>query len=270
MRVVVAHFDLNGSLDKAERIRQEEWRNAAHEVLPERLGLEDVDFDPAIFHVSLGLAGRDVVAAVAASMCEAGYCVSVEDLHAVYERRREILTRDGYERDGYPLKEGAADLLRSMHGLGVKLTVVTSETEGHAMRSLTRAGLDPLITGIVGRDTLVDDQELLRKPHPAPYLTAKSRVEALHPDCNVIHYGHEDTATGMLAVLRAKGAGEFQGAIHVKDIQDLDTIIAQMQRALDADEPHLKAHQVPEMIDLRNANYEEIEAFYRHLIRRSA
>ncbi|GEM_PF-1409118 len=252
MSEIAVLTDLNGTLDRAERIRQELWRTACFEVL----GFQG---EADIFKASLGLAGKDVIPAVGAAMREAGYSnVTDEDVGRVYKRRNIILENEGYEAKGYPFREGAVELLRELHGFGFPIAIVTSETEAHAMRSAERNGIKDLIAGVVGRDTKVDGNELKRKPDSMPYDVAARRIEE-HREAKIRFVAMEDTAPGMFAALTSRPVEDL---VHSRDIQGSWDIAKQMERISGG---MFSQDELLKNIALQDADFGQIAEFFREM-----
>lgn len=96
---------------------------------------------------------------------------------------------------GYPVMEGASELIHKLHKSGLKLAVASSSGMKRIISSIEKLKVSEEI------DCVVSGQEL-RKPKPAPdiFLRAAEKLNVLPEECIVI----EDSVNGMKA---AKNAG---------------------------------------------------------------
>jgi beta-phosphoglucomutase-like phosphatase (HAD superfamily) len=156
-----------------------------------------------------------------------GIELTESDVRAIYDLRNQRLRDDGYDLRGYPLREGAADMIRELTSAGDMLTIVTSETIAHAQRTLSLGGIEHLFACVVGRDLMVDGREILKKPHHEPYQVAHSLIEKLS-GLELLHIGAEDTAPGIESLVGAKNNGFIQEAVHVKGIQSAHDVTNQL------------------------------------------
>ena len=227
---LAVHLDLNGTLDQAEDIRQRGWYDATLPYIQERFATS-VNIPSEAFHASLGLASKDVISAVRSSINAAltlyGIELTESDVQAIYNLRNERLSNDGYDERGYPLRDGAAEMIRELSSAGDMLTIVTSETIEHAQRTLSLGGVAHLFTCVVGRNFNVGNREILKKPHYEPYQVASSLIELLS-GLKLFHIGAEDTAPGIESIVRAKNISYINEAVHVKGIQSVDDVTAQL------------------------------------------
>jgi len=270
--LVVAHCDMNGTLDKAERMRQDHWLLSAHEILRDRPEFKGVDLQaeihPEVFEVSLGLGGKDVISAVACEMKRASACFceisdqQMFDLVTEIRAHRSRVLKD-FEDNGYPLRDGAAEFIREAHGLGVRFTIVTSETEEHVEKTLLRSGVRDYFDGIVARDTINGHGQVPKKPGPEPYMVAVERMMQKYTPNAALHAGLEDTDPGMASALRALRAGSIQQVIHSHDILPWAKIRAHLlSRQFTPEESQLCDG---DHIALVNASFPEISAHFRRL-----
>lgn len=104
------------------------------------------------------------------------------------------------EREGMPLKPGAAELLQAVKAAGLPLAVATSTQRERAREHLERAALLPLLDALVTRDDVVN-----AKPHPEPYLLAAERLGVAPEDCLALEDSHPGVrsaaAAGMKVVM---------------------------------------------------------------------
>lgn len=104
------------------------------------------------------------------------------------------------EREGMPLKPGAAKLLQAVKAAGLPLAVATSTQRERAREHLERAALLPLLDALVTRDDVVN-----AKPHPEPYLLAAERLGVAPEDCLALEDSHPGVrsaaAAGMKVVM---------------------------------------------------------------------
>ncbi|MFZ5965314.1 HAD family hydrolase [Thalassococcus sp. BH17M4-6] len=91
------------------------------------------------------------------------------------------------QRDGVPLKPGAADLLAHLSDLGVPLALATSSHDQSATEKLQISGLDRYFPIVVTRDSVQR-----AKPAPDPYLLAADRLGHAPTACLVF----EDSEPG--------------------------------------------------------------------------
>jgi pyrophosphatase PpaX len=113
--------------------------------------------------------------------------VAEEDFQTTFRDKLEQF------RPQIKMYEAAPKVLKTLHGLGYKLGVVTSATTGE--KALQDAGLDHLFDVYVGS---ADTQE--RKPHPEPVLLALERLGCAAVDAVMVG----DLAADIIA---AKEAG---------------------------------------------------------------
>lgn len=71
------------------------------------------------------------------------------------------------EREGMPVKKGAAELLEFLHGRGIRIGLATSSSEDHAKNALVEADLFHFFDGCVYGNMIVNS-----KPDPEIYLKA--------------------------------------------------------------------------------------------------
>lgn len=93
-----------------------------------------------------------------------------------------------------PLKPGAAELLRLLHGQGMPLAVVTSTRRAKAEAALRRAGLWPFLGALIGGDDVTQG-----KPDPEPYLAGAARLGVAPERCAAF----EDSPTGVRSAVAA-------------------------------------------------------------------
>lgn len=97
--------------------------------------------------------------------------------------------------DGYPVMEGAADLIHRLSNAGIKLAVASSSGMERIESTLDKLGVKELFTGIVSGLQVKNP-----KPAPDTFLEAARLLQVMPDECIVI----EDSLNGMKA---AKNAG---------------------------------------------------------------
>lgn len=110
------------------------------------------------------------------------------------EKSNEIVKEINGE-DGYPVMEGAAELIRRLKSAGIKLAVASSSGMERITNTLKKLGVEELFDGIISG-------EQVKNPKPAPdtFLEAAKTLLVEPDECIVI----EDSLNGMKA---AKNAG---------------------------------------------------------------
>lgn len=173
-------FDMDGVLIDSEPIHLE-----ANRRLMEKLGLK---FD------------RDYYMQFIGSTTDYMWDKMKEDFGITLSPEKLMELSDGFVKEingteGYPVMEGAAEVIRKLHHAGLKLAVASSSGVKRILSSLEKLQVTEEF------DCIVSGLEL-RKPKPEPdiFLKAAGKLGVLPEECIVI----EDSHNGMKAAKNAK------------------------------------------------------------------
>lgn len=178
MSITVVIFDMDGVLIDSSAAHFESWRRLASD-----LGAKVTQ---AQFGSTFGRQNRDIIPLLFGGSLSTH---RVAELGEIKERYyRELV------KDDVPVLPGAADLIRSCHGTGLRLAVGSSGHPENIAMALRVLGVDELIECVVtGEDVTVG------KPDPQVFLMAAERLGVSPSSCVVI----EDAPAGIDAALAA-------------------------------------------------------------------
>lgn len=173
-------FDMDGVLIDSEPVHLE-----ANKRLMEKLGLK---FDKDYY---MQFIGSTVDYMWDKMKKDYGITLPDDELMAISDDFVREINGDG----GYPIMEGAEQLIHKLHKAGLKLAVASSSGMERIISSVNRLNASQEI------NCIVSGQEL-RKPKPKPdiFLKVAEELNVLPEECIVI----EDSLNGMMA---AKNAG---------------------------------------------------------------
>lgn len=143
-------------------------------------------------------------------------CGSGFDFEGFWKNARAIA--DEKLRDGYPLKSGAAELLRWLNDNNVPVALASSTATRSVVKALMKAGIIHYFSNIVGGDMVKKG-----KPDPEIYLTAAALLKTEPENCLVL----EDSPAGIRA---AHDAG--MKVIMIPDLIEPDESIKAMTKAV--------------------------------------
>jgi HAD superfamily hydrolase (TIGR01509 family) len=123
-------------------------------------------------------------------------------------RRGSELIKARVEREGLPVKQGVEQILRLLHGRGIRLGLATSTRSATARDHLRQVNLDGYFSVVIGGDDVEQ-----HKPHPEVYLRAVDELQMAPAQTIAI----EDSDLG----IQAAGAAGLR-VIHVPDIKRID------------------------------------------------
>lgn len=205
-------FDMDGLLIDSERVILECWRGvAAEHALPlgDELWLSMVGMhDAACTELLVRLLGT----------------TKAERLNRDCKNRYDLQVEQGF-----PLKEGAIELLRDLSMRGVPLAVATSTRRERALIKLARCGIDHYFGALATSSDVA-----YPKPAADIYLLAASRLGVSPENCTAL----EDSEMGVRA---AAAAG--MAVIQVPDLvpaSDLTRSLAQVVASLHEARPLLR------------------------------
>jgi beta-phosphoglucomutase len=170
MRAVL--FDMDGVLVDSYRAHLESWLALAAE--------EGLAFAEADFERTFGRTSREIIAELWPERAAEA---------AAFDARKEQRYRRLID-ERFPASEGAADLVRALHGAGWKLAVASSGPPENVALVLERLGAGECFEAVVtGRDVTRG------KPDPEVFVTAAARLGVLAARCVVV----EDAPLGVAA-----------------------------------------------------------------------
>lgn len=108
--------------------------------------------------------------------------------------RATRIVEEATRRSSFPLKDGAAELLRALQDEGIRCGVASSSSTPEIRQRLGRVGVLGRFAALAGGDEVPRG-----KPDPAVYGLAAARLGILPHDCMVF----EDSENGALAALAA-------------------------------------------------------------------
>ena len=170
-----AVFDADGTLFDTERLSRTSWREVGEE-----MGLPQPERDYLLY---VGRSHDDILAQM---RLRYGPDFPAGEFKARCGRRSVARM----EREGVPVKEGAAEILRFLQARGVPLALATSTYRERTIQKLERTGLLPYFQAIV-----TGDQVRRSKPDPEIFLTA-CRALGVEPRHAL---AVEDSRNGILA-----------------------------------------------------------------------
>lgn len=177
-------FDLDGTLVDSARDLQD-----ATNVLLSEQGLRPVSLDEVKSMIGDGAAKLVERAIVATGGDNTRLPELVARFLKIYEGNASRHTQ------AYP---GVPDTLKSLHGLGLALAVVTNKPYAATLEILEALGLRGFFGAVVGGDTLAE-----RKPHPAPLLLALERLGVAPEAALMVGDNYHDAQAARAAGVRA-------------------------------------------------------------------
>lgn len=180
----LALFDIDGTLFDSERL----WAEALSLVFEE---LGNRQSATTLTHITYGLAWHDAYRALCKHFPETAGSLSVHELgHRLCVAFDKLFTLDP------PVISSSAELLRALHGAGVKCGYVSGSPRATIELNLRRCKLDTFLD--LSRSVPSDD--IARgKPFPDGYLLALERFGATSEETAVF----EDSRVGSTAALSA-------------------------------------------------------------------
>lgn len=180
MPIQAVLFDHDGTLVDSEPIHLELWNTV----------LEKYGIQLSLQHYQESYAG----VSTSANACNlvARYDIAINPAQLAQEK--EAQTASYLQRQAFPLMPGASETLESLHGLGLKLGVVTGAARPGIQATIRANQFEPLFSVIVSGDDV-------RRGKPAPecYLLALKLLCLEAADCIAI----EDTEAGLRAASAA-------------------------------------------------------------------
>lgn len=173
-------FDLDGTLVDSESVSIIAGTAA--------FGRHGYDVSPALFHSLVGLDQPTGAAVLRAAL---GQDLPLDRIKQDWR----AASLEIYDRQGVPLRPGAAELLDRLTAAGHRLAVATSSRARAAEWKLDRAGLRHHFATVVTLECIAAP-----KPAPDPYLEAARRLGVIPARC----LAFEDSETGAAS---AKAAG---------------------------------------------------------------
>jgi beta-phosphoglucomutase len=171
-------FDIDGVLVDSYRAHLQSWLGVARE-----WGLEITEED---FARTFGRTSREIIAKFWGEGLEDSERRAIDD-------RKESLYREIISKS-FPAMDGAAEIVRDLHGAGFRLAVGSSAPPENIRLSLERLGVRDLFEVVVtGRDVTRG------KPDPEVFQIAAERL-AVPPSCCVVV---EDAPAGVAAAKAA-------------------------------------------------------------------
>jgi HAD superfamily hydrolase (TIGR01509 family) len=183
-RFAAVVFDMDGLLLDSERPLLESWVQAAREL--------DCPFEPALLARVLGRPGKDGVAMFKASLA------TDFPYDQVGRRARELLAVR--RADGYPVKDGARELLTRLRAAAVPCAVASSTRRAQIEQQLAQVDLLAFFEAVAAGDEVSNG-----KPAPDIFWLAAARLAAPPADCLVFedseHGARGAVAAGMQVVI---------------------------------------------------------------------
>ena len=175
-------FDMDGVLVDSYQAHWESWQFMAHEL---GRGLSQEQFVS-----TFGRTSREIIA-----QHWGADCLSADEI-ADFDRRKEALYREIVHRN-FPVMDGAVELLRELHGAGMRLAVGSSGPPENVALAVERLGAEHWFNALVtGKDVTKG------KPDPQVFLIAAHKLGVPPEKCAVV----EDAPVGIRAANAAKMA----------------------------------------------------------------
>lgn len=149
-------FDMDGVILDTEALSMRCWKR-----IGEGHGLENVEHN---IRLCIGRSTKDSM-----EIIRNAYGDKV-DIKALYAESRQTL-REAFQREGIPVKEGAAELIRWLHEKGVRVGLASSTSYDTVVREMEQIGLIDCFEVIIGGDMVGNS-----KPQPDIYLLACERL----------------------------------------------------------------------------------------------
>ena len=121
--------------------------------------------------------------------------LTMEQLIATY--REFNLTNHDTMASAYP---GVVDVVRTIHGRGIRMGLVTSKNQAGARKGLALMGIEPLFECVIGADDVVNP-----KPHAEPVLKAMAQMKVAAAETVYIGDSVHDMESGRAAGVRTAG-----------------------------------------------------------------
>lgn len=173
-------FDMDGVILDTEALSMRCWKR-----IGEGHGLENVEHN---IRLCIGRSTKDSM-----EIIRNAYGDKV-DIGALYAESRQAL-REAFQREGIPVKEGAAELIRWLHEKGVRVGLASSTSYDTVVREMEQIGLIDCFEVIIGGDMVENS-----KPQPDIYLLACEKLGTDPKNTLAV----EDSRNGIIS---AKAAG---------------------------------------------------------------
>ena len=202
-------WDLNGVLLLDEPLQKQCWQQALQEfeiVLPPN------------WWADLFL-GRNMLD----SLPEAFPYLSADQIQALLTRKQQIYAAEA-ERSGWPVNEGALEMMRAAKREGWQQALVTGSSAQEAQQAIQQLGAEALF------DAVIDGQQVSKgKPSPEGYLRATESLRLPAAQCWAI----EDSLPGLQA---AKQAGclclAFTSSLDAEQMSAADLIVSSLSSSV--------------------------------------
>lgn len=200
----VAIFDMDGLLLDSERPVQDAWLQVCADF--------GAPIDEAAYRGAIGRNARDSRTHIK-TVCGPSFD---------YERAAvevESILETRYGQHGYPLKDGALEILTWLRSHGIPIAVASSSSRKEVEHRLYNAGIAQFFGAIAGGDEVLNG-----KPAPDLYLLANARIGREQPGKCIVF---EDSEPGAEAALAAG-----MSVVIVPDLRPPSDIVAERSLAI--------------------------------------